>query len=295
MAQAVESVCLVVREGQDRAGALGREIGRWLDGRGISWRLVVNRPEGGGICPPEPSAAPGPAGDAGKPDLYLVLGGDGTFISVARQTLVQDVPLFGINLGRHGFLAEATPGEWRADLENILEKGPRVEARVAIDFSVRRNQDTVHRGVLVNDLVINRGTMARLIRVVLASGRERVNVLRADGLIVATPTGSTAYAASAGGPLVQPELGVFCVVPICPFMSNSRPLVLDAATPLSVEVQEPVSEVFLTEDGQKLFPLRTGDRVVMRRAAHDLLVVRREGVSYFDTLHEKGYLTESAR
>lgn len=284
------SFLLMLRNGDAQARSLGQDISAWLAGRGVQTTLCEHR-VGGGLdtCLPP----------AGRPwGMVLVLGGDGTFIGVARVCLGLGVPLLGLNLGRVGFLAEGA-ANWTARLEALLAGRYSLSRRICLSYDVQRKGASVCSGVAVNDVVVSRGDMARLIRLSVSrggagqAGSERVGEMRADGLIVSTPTGSTAYGYSAGGPLVYPELEAFCLTPVCPFLNTFAPMVLPVNAPLSVRVDESRGEVRMTVDGQRAFPLEHGDEVLLSRCADDLVVSQTACCSsYFAKLTNKGFFTQ---
>ena len=276
-----KNVLIISRTGGGEPAELSKEICIWLESQGVAARVAVHRQDG-----PDPICA------LPRPDLILVVGGDGTFISVARCAVPEKAPLLGLNFGRVGFLAEVRADEWRGPLSRILEEGFRVIPRMAMSLTVHREGKPLHESIAVNDLVVGRGAMARLVGMGLSVDGERVCSLRSDGIIVSTPPGSTAYCASAGGPVVHPDLMAFCLAPICPFLNTFRPLVVPGEATVEVEIEEARGETFLTEDGQNLTPLMTGDRVVIRRSEKDLLAVQGDGASYFHKLKSKGFITE---
>ncbi|EPR34953.1 inorganic polyphosphate/ATP-NAD kinase [Alkalidesulfovibrio alkalitolerans DSM 16529] len=281
MSPATRRIVLVVRD-RPQAHDLAEEIASWCAGRGVvADRHVHDR--SGFIFPP---------GALDGAELVLVLGGDGTFLSVARAALGSGVPLLGLNMGRVGFLTEMRPEFWPMALDTALNGAARVEERLAFVYHIERDGKTLHSGRAVNDLVVGRGRMARLVRLSLTYGGEHVSTLRADGLILSTPTGSTAYSVSAGGPLVHPGVDAFCVTPICPFRNYFKALVLPAEKPLSVVNEDHSCEVFLTEDGQDSLQLAPGDRLEVRRAPRGMTLLRLDRQGYFQTLVDKGFLTE---
>jgi len=273
----------MLRTGDESALRLGEEIAAWLAGRGASAVLCEHSVCGGlDTCPP-PLTRPW--------DVVLVLGGDGTFIGVARACLRLNVPLLGLNLGRVGFLAEAA-AEWRTRVEALFTGGYSLSRRICLSYEVLRGEGCACSGVAVNDVVVSRGDMARLIRLAVAQAGERVGTMRADGLIISTPTGSTAYGNSAGGPLVHPDMQAFCLTPVCPFLNTFRPMVLPCDEELAIEVEERRAEVRLTIDGQRSFKLAMGDVVRVRRSPEDLLVAHTGKDSYFAKLASKGFFTQ---
>lgn len=275
-------ILIVAKNRHSLAMSLAATIAQWLDARGVDSRVVEHRPGATEFTTTEARGA----------DLVLVLGGDGTFISVARQTLGLGLPLLGVNLGQVGFLTSTCPACWPAALEQIISGGVSREERMVLSFSVEREGAIACRGQVVNDLVVGRGSIARLVRLRLEYGAERVGILRCDGMIIATPTGSTAYSVSAGGPLVHPSLSVYCLTPVAPFRNDFRPLVLPADRTVALTVEEPHGEINLTEDGQRLFALESGDRILVEPARQGLSLVRLNGDSYFKTLADKGFMVE---
>ena len=265
---------------------MARQLTAWLEGLGSSGRIVDNRTDQEGC-----TDAYCLVGAGGRPELAVVLGGDGTMISVARKLSSESVPLLGINLGRLGFLTQLTGEDWREPLELVVVKGFGVSQLIMLTCEVARDGRQIFSSPAVNDVVV-RGSMARLIKVGVALGGERLGGFRADGMVVATPTGATAYSMSAGGPLVHPDLQVLTLTPICPFLSNLRPMVLPTDRPLDLGVEEATAEVMLTCDGQATFQLLPGDWVRVRRAPHPLRLVAVGRHSYFNKHLDKGFIRE---
>ncbi len=283
MPAALTSFLVVTRAADAQATALGGDIADWLAGRGARAELCEHD-----------SGDPALRCDESRYDGFdavLVLGGDGTFIGMARRTLGRGAVLLGLNLGRVGFLAEPLEG-WAQRLEALLAGNYRVSRRLCLEYELLRQGEVVQRGRAVNDLVASRGDLARLIRLSVGLAGGGLASLRADGLIVSTPTGSTAYGFSAGGPLVHPEMDAICLTPVCPFLNNFRPMIFPSSEPLRLRVDEPRSEVRLSVDGQRCVALAQGDEVLVRRAGHDLLVAETGTQDYLAKLSAKGFLTE---
>ena len=243
-------------------------------------------------CEHQPDACAEKELSAGQFDLVIVLGGDGTFIGVARRLLRLGVPLMGVNLGRVGFLAQLNRDHWHNWLDTVLVDGIKVAGRLALTYEVLRGRECVHSGLVINDLVVSRGELARLIRLGVFFDDMEISSLRADGLIVSTPTGSSAYGVSAGGPLMHVGLQAYCVTPVCPFLNSFKPMVFPGEGVVSVRVQEMGGEVNLTEDGQSIVSLTHGDEIVVRKSRFDLLVVDLGPRAYFEKLKIHGFLTE---
>jgi len=283
MSEEKHSFLLMLRTGDEKALALGREIAAWLAARDAEGVLCEHNVSGGLEACPSPKERPY--------DMVLVLGGDGTFIGVARACLDFGLPILGLNMGRVGFLAEGA-ADWPRRVGALLDGDYRLSHRVCLAYEALRADGSCCRGVAVNDVVIGRGDMARLIRLGVSRAGELVGSMRADGLIISTPTGSTAYGNSAGGPLVHPDMQAFCLTPVCPFLNTFSPVVLPCDEPVEVAVEEQRGEVRLTIDGQRSFALGQGDVVRVRRSPRDLIMAHTGGDSYFAKLASKGFFTQ---
>lgn len=226
-------------------------------------------------------------GRSAPPDLYVVIGGDGTLLMAARAIAERPRPILGVNLGGLGFLTETGPAEMDQVLEEILADRYDLDRRIGLEVSVVRGGRTVMRQVTLNDAVINKSALARIIEIGLTIDRELVTTYKSDGLIVSTPTGSTAYSLSAGGPIIHPNIEAFLITPICPHTLSLRPLVVpdDSIAELSLRTGD--SEVYLTLDGQVGHPLKMKDRVRVRRSRQPILMVRSRRKSYFEVLRRK--------
>lgn len=220
-------------------------------------------------------------------DLILVLGGDGTMIATARLMGDREVPVLGVNFGGLGYLAEFRIEEIYSALESILSGSYRLDQRVMLKVELLRGDQTVTSNRVLNDVVINKSALARIIEIEAYLNHQFVNSFRADGLIVSTPTGSTAYNLSAGGPVIYPSMNAVVITPICPFTLSNRPIVVpdDAVIELCLKTQQ--EEVALTLDGQVGFPLNVEDRVVIRKSATTFNLVQPMNRNYFDVLRDK--------
>jgi NAD+ kinase len=212
--------------------------------------------------------------------LIVVLGGDGTTLAAAREAAPFDVPLFGVNLGRVGFLSEATPEAWQSKLERVLGGDYWLERRLMLKGEVRR--DDVHISDLsaLNDIVVSRGEHVRVVRFHLFVDGDHVTTYTADGLIVSTPTGSTAYSMAAGGPLLPPQLKNFLIIPVAPHLSFERPVVLHQEAVVKIRV-EMIHRALATADGQDAVHLQSGDEVLISKHQNESLFARVDGQSYF--------------
>jgi NAD+ kinase len=220
-------------------------------------------------------------------DLILVLGGDGTMIATARMMGDTEIPVIGVNYGGLGYLAEFRIEEMFGALESILAGDYKLEQRVMLAVELRRGNEVVTRNRVLNDVVMNKSALARIIEIETHLNDQFVNLFRADGLIVATPTGSTAYNLSAGGPIVFPSMNAIVITPICPFTLSNRPIVVPDDSVIEVRLMTEKEEVALTLDGQVGFPLHAGDRVRIRKSETSFNLVQPKNRNYFDVLRDK--------
>ncbi len=222
-----------------------------------------------------------------KPDLVISLGGDGTLLCAARAWGLTGIPLFGVNLGHLGFLAETDPGQFTTLLKSILAGSYRVEKRMALEVGVERNGLMVAETLALNEAVINKGALSRIITLNFEVRDFGQWAFRADGVIISTPTGSTAYNLSAGGPVVYPTLSAIIVTPICPFTLTSRPLILPATFPVEMIVDSHDEDIHLTADGQISIPLQPGDRIRARAHQVEISLIVNPDRNYIDILRQK--------
>jgi len=220
-------------------------------------------------------------------DLILVLGGDGTMIATARMLGDTETSVIGVNYGGLGYLAEFRIEEMFTALESILAGDYKLQKRVMLSVELRRGDAIVTQNRVLNDVVINKSALARIIEIETYLNGQFVNLFRADGLIVATPTGSTAYNLSAGGPIIFPSMNAVVITPICPFTLSNRPIVVPDDSVIDVRLMTEKEEVALTLDGQVGFPLQVGDRVVIRKSDTSFNLVQPKNRNYFDLLRDK--------
>jgi NAD+ kinase len=221
-------------------------------------------------------------------DLLLTLGGDGTLLRGARMVAREGVPVLGVNLGHLGFLTSAPRDEMEAGLSRWLAGDFSIDERLALLVHTETAEGERGRDHLaLNDAVLHKGGAARVIRLSMTATRDVVGSYSADGIILATPTGSTAYSLSAGGPIVSPTVDCIIATPICPHTLGVRPLILPADETVTVEVLSPTQELLLTIDGQESETLVPGQRVVVRRAPQPVRLVRFPGQTFFSTLRRK--------
>lgn len=219
-------------------------------------------------------------------DLLITFGGDGTLLSVARYA-PKGVPVLGVNMGTLGFLTEVRVEEFPDVLESVLDGTFAAEERVTFEVAVQGTKREKRNYRVLNDATLNKSALARIVEMKVTVSGLFVSNFRADGLIVSTPTGSTAYNLSAGGPIVYPTMGAIILTPICPHMLSNRPIVLPDNLEVEIELLTRTQEIFLTLDGQEGLPLGEHDRVHVRKSDETVLLVQSPNKNYFDVLRNK--------
>lgn len=285
---AIRRVGVVVKPHQHEAVKTICELTVWLAAHGIQLvgepALERERIEHETGCAVEVRESDELAADI---DLLLVLGGDGTMIATARLVGDSEVPVLGVNYGSLGYLAEFRIEEMLPALESILQGNYRLDRRVMLSVQHVRGEESLRQGRALNDVVINKSALARIIEIEAYLNEQFVNSFRADGLIISTPTGSTAYNLSAGGPVIYPSMNAIVVTPICPFTLSNRPIVVPDDAQIELRLKTEKEEVALTLDGQLGFPLKVGDRVLIRKSKTTFNIVQPMNRNYFDVLRDK--------
>jgi NAD+ kinase len=243
------------------------------------WALA-GQPTGSLRVDPELGAADAPA------DLCLVLGGDGTLLYAARRVGLRGTPILGINLGSLGFLTAHPVSEARAVVEAFLQGDLVPDRRFMLEAELWRDGRLITRHTVLNDAVLAKGALARIMGLRLAIGSQDAGPIKADGLIVATPTGSTAYSLSAGGPILHPCLEAFVIAPICPHTLTLRPTVVPADIPITITLDD-AEDAHLTLDGQIGHRLLPGDRVRLQMAKATITLLQRKDLDFFGLLQQK--------
>ncbi len=277
----VRSIGLCVKPASASAGEAARDLTAWLSSRGVEVSVDPEAAEWCDVPSLDREAL------AEKSDLLIVLGGDGTILSVARETGARSVPILGVNLGTLGFLAEVNPDELQPLLEDVLGGNYTTEPRMRFDVRASRDGRELLRALALNDAVLNRGDLSRMIDLEASADGRPVTRYYGDGLIVSTPTGSTAYTLSAGGPILMPGSHVYAMTPICPHTLTQRPLVLPASISMQIRVRSREGTAQLTVDGQIGELLQDGDVVTVSAGAPPAHFVVAPGRSRFDVLRTK--------
>jgi NAD+ kinase len=220
-------------------------------------------------------------------DLLVVVGGDGTILSVVGQLGEVIKPIFGINVGSLGFLTCLNSSAYREAVECIAKDGMKFSERTLLDVTVTNGKERQARMTALNDAVFSRGKLSRLIRLRTCVNGEPLTEFNADGLIVATPTGSTAYSLSAGGPILEPESGVFVITPICPHVLTNRSIIVAETSVIEIEVSDPDFPVFLTIDGREPLHVTAGSTISIKKAQKTLPLAVLPDISFFSVVRQK--------
>jgi NAD+ kinase len=224
---------------------------------------------------------------ATKADVLLVLGGDGTMLNAARLAAERSVPILGVNMGGLGFLTEVRLEHLYPSLERVFANDFVLDERLMLNAHVHRHGETVAHGVVLNDVVISKGTLARMIELKIAIQGQFVTNLRGDGLIVSTPTGSTAYSLSAGGPIISPAVQSLILTPICPHTLTHRPLIVPGNVEIEVTLTSRDDGAMATLDGQVGIAMTQGDTAVIQVSQHRTRLIRFPESHYYNVLREK--------
>ncbi len=220
-------------------------------------------------------------------DFAVALGGDGTMLSAARKFADQNIPVIGINMGKFGFLTETTMKQCHETLTDVLEGRYTISERMMLSAVLERDGNIVHETTGLNDVVVSRTCLSRLLTIEFRVDGESVNTYRADGLIVATPVGSTAHSLSAGGPIVYPGIHGFVVSPICPHTLSNRPIIVPPDAELEIQPCDYAEPPALTVDGQVFTPLEEDDVVRVRKSTKELRLIQTGRQRFFQTLRNK--------
>ncbi len=281
--QTFRTVGIISRPRRSNLAAVAPPLVRWLEARGIS--VIYDEETAGSL--PNGSRGQTRQQVADASQLLLVLGGDGTFLAAAHFAAPRGIPILPVNMGSLGFLTSFTLEELYPALENTLAGHFSASERVMLHVELERSGKVIEKQRVLNEAVINKGALARMIELELTIDSDFVCRYRADGLIVASPTGSTAYSLSAGGPIVHPAVESFIITPICAHTLSDRPVVVRDSSLIEMKLTGSTESVFLTLDGQKGIPLQPSDRVRVSRAKELLKLIQPPKKSYFEILRNK--------
>ncbi len=278
----IKKIGIISKPRKKDAEPILTELVKWLKGRNIE---PLMDQETAGLIDFESSHK--------RPDLpalsdfIIVLGGDGTLISVARLIGGRGTPILGVNLGSLGFLTEVTLNEVYPLLEKILAGEMSIDERWTLEASVQRGDKELAKYIVLNDVVINKGALARMILMETVIDGKYLNTYRADGLIISTPTGSTAYSLSTGGPIIHPKVGAIIISPICPHTITNRPIVVREDVMVEVTLRTENEDMLVTLDGQEGYPLHYMDKVVVKKSANVIRLITSPEKDYYEVLRQK--------
>lgn len=283
MSSPIRNVAIFAKIHDPRCLGIAAEMIKWLKERGCTPLLDKQLALQSGIK--EPLTAEQIRKQA---ELVVVLGGDGTLLSVARLFCDRDVPILGVNLGSLGFLTEITVEELYSSLEGCLQGKNVTSQRMMLDVVLHRECKKIEHGFALNDVVINKGALARIVDLETRVNGKFLTTYKADGLIVSSPTGSTGYSLSAGGPIIHPHLSCIVITPICPHTLTNRPIVISDQSNICITVTSSFDEkVYLTLDGQVGFKLKELDSVEVRRTIQSTSLIQSNTRDYFEVLRTK--------
>jgi NAD+ kinase len=275
-------VAVLAKPGTNEGQQIASELGSWLRARDVVVRFDELTAKALGLRDGI-RADTIPAGT----DLVIVAGGDGTLLSAARLAGPLGIPILGVNFGGLGFMTELQPEELYTALERLLRGDYEIEEREALRVRFRRGRKLLGEFALLNDAVVTKTALARMLVIELRIDGELVATYTSDGLIVATPTGSTAYNLSAGGPILDPRMSAFVIAPICPHAMSYRPLVVPGGVRIEVTLRSLTEEAYLTLDGQVGFPMKQLDTIVIDRHPRSVRLVRVARRGFFEVLQRK--------
>ncbi len=276
----IRFVIVITKVKNQKAKAYGEEVRDWLKRRKIDCEVFSN------------DEFQGLDKYSTKPDLIIVFGGDGTVLSTVHKLNSHNlvIPILGFNLGRVGFLTTSEPNNWKDILNSVFLNKFETVSYMMLRYTLKRAKNEIEEGIVLNDIVISRYGIARLVEFRIWYDGIEIGNIRGDGLIVTTPLGSTAYAWAAGGALIDPTIRAFEVCPVCQFLTNIKPLVLPSNKPLKIKILSPLKELILTLDGQKGIFLGPEDEVEIREAKETVNFIQTRPVSYIERLKAKGYI-----
>ncbi|NNL42378.1 MAG: NAD(+)/NADH kinase [Desulfobacterales bacterium] len=271
----------IVVKADKKAGKKADELEKWLLARGVEIIRQASQPPGRQHFGESVSFAPSDL------SCIFVLGGDGTFLSAVRWIGDQDIPILGVKFGEVGFLAETVEENLFSVAESILKNDFTTKPRMRLTVKVLQSERKIAEETVLNDVVINKGALARLANIKTYIDDHYLTTFRADGLIVSTPTGSTAYSLAAGGPVIHPLVPGIVMTPICPFTLTNRPLIIPDSAKVTIRLEEKSSDIMLTFDGQEGLKIDEQNAVVIQKSPRPIRMVTIPEQHYFDVLKEK--------
>ena len=278
----IKQVAIIAKRNNPEALAASRDLVAWLTSRNVGVLLDDQL-----LKKMKKKGAPIAQADFSGVGLVIVLGGDGTFLSAARLIKESNIPILGVNLGGLGFLTAFSRDELYPFLEKILSGKIETEKRIMLTSTIIRKATVLAEYSVLNDVVINKAAIARIIDLETSINEHYLTTFKADGLVISTPTGSTAYSMAAGGPIVFPSLQEIILTPICPHTLTNRPILVPDDAEIKVTIKSQQEDIFLTFDGQVGQSLKAGDIVRIKKSEHSLRIVKSPFKDYFEVLRTK--------
>lgn len=279
----MDSIAIISKPYRTGVERIASQLVEWL--RAHKYRVIVDK-ETARYAPGDEEVDR--ANLAAKaPSLVVVLGGDGTMLAAARAVARTGIPILGVNLGSLGFLTEVPLPDLYPTLEAVHEKRCRIESRAMVHCRLLRQDKPIADYDALNDIVVSKSALARIVDFDVEIDKQFVSNYKADGLIVSTPTGSTAYSLAAGGPILSPDVNAFVVTPVSPHALTNRPLVVRDTAEITIIVRTTQEGAFLSVDGQVGIPVQDGDRILNAKSKHEVRLVRLENRTFFDVLRTK--------
>ncbi|MDD5014794.1 MAG: NAD(+)/NADH kinase [Atribacterota bacterium] len=279
----LDSVGLIVNYKKEKTRKTACRIINWLNSKKL--KVYIEGNKGNEIdkeelnCPTEKFLR--------SVDLVISLGGDGTLLRAARLVATEDIPIFGVNLGGLGFLTQIGIDDLEKSLERIYQEKYFLDERMMLDCSVKRKDKEIKKLIALNDVVIGKGAFARILCLATYVNNDYVITYSADGLVVSTSTGSTAYSLSAGGPIVNPNINSIILTPICPHTLSARPLIISENDQVQIKLESIKKEVMVTIDGQEGFALEPDDEVIVNKSDHKAQLITFKEKNFYAILREK--------
>ncbi len=280
MAKSIKNVCIVYRPKSERVARIANEVANWLNFQKLK---VFVHPE----LPLVTKSKKLTSAQIGKLDLVIVLGGDGTFLRAVKLLQTRPVPILGVNMGSLGFLTEISVGDLYSTLESALQKKARLVKRSTLHATLIRKNGKKTSFYALNDIVVDRRPTANIVDISVYVNHSLISTIKADGIIVASPTGSTAYCLAAGGPILSPDVSAITVVPVCPHTLTNRPIVLPDSQRIKLELNRGADSAFLLIDGQRFGELRPTDTLFVSKGKNPVIMLSTSTRNYFDILRDK--------
>ena len=271
----ISSVLIIANGVKKGASALSKEIGEYIKSLGISVSTICTKSGEEELSIPV------------KTDLVITLGGDGTVLYAARAVNEMGIPILPVNLGTFGYITEVGKDEWQEAFDYVLKYGTNISRRLMLRITVYRCGKRIWHTSALNDAVISSAGIAKIISLDLSLDKTTAGSFRADGMIIATPTGSTGYSLAAGGPILDADMSAIIITPVCPFTLSNRPLVTSGKVVTVTVKKDQRTELLLTADGQVLFPLEEGDTITVEKSRSRALLVRSLRRNFTEVIRDK--------